>query len=89
MGIRKREWRITAKFSAWTIGRMGLPLTMMGKAAGRSSFKGGILKYQFWIYLFYILNRDSRKEINSLIWSWKEIIKAKDTDVGVICILMF
>lgn len=89
VGIRKREWRITAKFSAWTIGRMGLPLAVIGKAASRSGFEGGILKQRFWICLFYILNGDSRKEMNSLIWSWREIIKAKDTDVGIICILMF
>lgn len=31
---------MTAKFSVWTIGRMELPLTMMGKAAGESGFDG-------------------------------------------------
>lgn len=66
VGIRKRKLRITVKFSTWAIGRMVLPLTMMGKAACGSSFEGGILKYQFWICLFYIVSRGSRKEINNL-----------------------
>lgn len=44
VGIRKRMLRITVKFSTWTIGRMVLPLTIMGKAACGSSFEGGILK---------------------------------------------
>lgn len=36
VGIRKRELGITTKFSAQTIRRMELPLTMMGKTTGGS-----------------------------------------------------
>lgn len=73
--------RITVKFSAWTIGKMELPLTMMGKDACGSGFEGGILKYQFWICLFYIISRGSRKEINNLELEGR---LGQDIDVGVI-----
>lgn len=46
---------------------------MMRKAAGRPGPEGGILKDQFGKCLFYIISRDSRKEMNLLIWNWREI----------------
>lgn len=52
---------------------MELPVTMTRKAAGGPGPEGGILKDQFWKCLFYIISRDSRREMNLLIWSWKEI----------------
>lgn len=64
-----------------------LPLIMIGKAAcGSGLRRGEILKYQFWICLFYIISRVSRKEIDNLELEGR---LRHNINVGVIQILVF